>query len=128
MNQTQSERRMAQNEVVFRRFNEKVQKGFQDIKQMAVETNQEHLIQIDDTPLHFYCECSDENCRKRVMLKPSAYRKIHRNRRRFVLICGHETVQIEKVVGRFDNYCVVEKSVAVPSTATTLQATSVDNS
>jgi len=119
---------MAENEVVFRRYNEEVQRGFEEVRRLAEETSQQHIIHNEDTPLHFYCECSDENCRKRVMLSPSEYKKIHRNRAQFVIIRGHQTELIEEVVRTEGDYCIVKKFFTPPETVRVLHPTGVDNS
>jgi hypothetical protein len=107
-----SNRRKAENEVIFRRHNENIQKGFDEIKQYAEEDNQKHLIPDNDgIALHFYCECSDENCRLRIPLRTSEYNEIHKNRRQFVIVPGHETSRIEKIVSQEEDYYIVEKSL-----------------
>lgn len=118
---------MIENEVVFRHHNERVQKNFQEIKQLAREANQEYLVRDDDTALHFYCECSDENCRQRVQMKPTVYTKIHKRRNCFVLISGHDVKRIERVIQKEKHYWVVEKFVKLPETVRELQPTNVDN-
>ncbi|HSH18690.1 MAG TPA: hypothetical protein VK978_04890 [Candidatus Saccharimonadales bacterium] len=128
MKQTLSARRMAENEVVFRQYNEGVQQGFDEIRQLAEESGQTYLVQADDTPLYFYCECSDENCQKRIKLKPSKYTEIHKRRNRFVIICGHETKLIEHVVGKHGGFCIVEKFQTPSEYAGGLHETEVDNS
>jgi hypothetical protein len=128
MSESLSERRMVENEVVFRRHNENVQQGFDKIKKLAQETSQDFLEPDDDTPLYFYCECSDENCRQRILMKPSEHAKIHKDRYQFVLIPGHETTVIEQVIERTDDYNIVEKFNKPPESVGSLQPTDVDNS
>lgn len=123
-----SERRMIENQAVFRRYNEQVQQNFEKIKEVAAETNQEYLIPDDDTPLHFYCECSDENCRERIQMKPSEYSRIHKNRKQFVILNGHEIDTIEQVVLKEKDFWVVKKFVKPSETARLLQPTTADNS
>ena len=118
---------MAENEVVFRQYNERVRQNFDEIVKLAKESGQDYLIPQDDTSLHFYCECSDENCHKRIMLKPSIYNKIHKNRRHFIVLPGHETNVIERVVSQEKTYSIVEKYTKPPETARTLSPTGVDN-
>ena len=90
MTDTPAQRRMAENEVIFREHNESIQKAFDEVKRIAAEDGQVPQFEPDDTPLHFYCECSDENCKQRVSLQPSRYNEIHKKRNMFVIICGHE--------------------------------------
>ena len=118
---------MAENEVVFRRYNERVRQNFDEVIKMAKESGQEYLVPEDDTKLHFYCECSDENCRQRIMMRPSVYNKIHTNRRQFTIVRGHETKIIERIVRTESNYCVVEKFIKPPETARQLNPTGVDH-
>ena len=68
-----SARRMAENEVVFRTYNETMQQGLVDLAQVAKEDRQEHLMLEAHEELHFYCECSDENCRERIIMPPQTY-------------------------------------------------------
>jgi hypothetical protein len=128
MSDAAEKRHLVENEVVFRQHNERVRSNFDEIKRLAQEAGQEYLIPNDDSPLHFYCECSDENCKKRILMKPSVYHRIHKNRKQFVLVCGHETKLIEQVVRTEDKYCIVEKFNKPPETARKLAPTGVDNS
>jgi 16S rRNA C1402 (ribose-2'-O) methylase RsmI len=123
-----SERRMVENEAIFRESNEKLQKTFNKLKQIAKEDGQEHLVEELDTALEFYCECSDENCYKRVKLTLSEHTRIHKNRSRFTVIGGHEVDSIEKVIEKKPDYYIVEKYSDPPESPGTLNATSVDNS
>jgi len=117
---------MAENEVVFRQYNESVQDGFDNLKKIAEEDGQKYAYGHDDT-LHFYCECSDENCKKRVMLRPSRYSEIHKNRNRFVIIPHHEVDTIEHVVGKETEFWIVEKFMDPPKTAQKLNRTGITN-
>ena len=128
MQKSLSELRMAENEVVFRQYNEQAQAGFEEIKRVAKEEGEESLIEDYDVPLPFYCECSDENCEKRIQLEPSRYNNIHTHRNSFVLIPGHEVTDIEEVVITEKNYVVVNKFIEPPFTITKLHKTDVDNS
>lgn len=128
MTDSKSLRHQIENEVVFRQYNERVQREFDEVKKIAKQDNQEEFLPDEDIPLLFFCECSDENCRKRVLLKPSEYRKIHKRRDRFVIIVGHETNEIESVVQIKPEFSIVEKHIEPPKFAAGLHATDVDNS
>lgn len=128
MKEKLSERRMAENEAIFRKLNERVQQRFDSLEQIAKEDNQESLVSREDAPLHFYCECSDENCRKRVVLSPSLYDEIHQDRRQFVVLCGHEVGTIERVVHEEPDFCIIEKFITPPESVGELNSTDVDNS
>lgn len=127
MSLSASRRQMTENEVVFRTYNERVKKNLAEIKQLAEQTGQDYLVNNDDTPLHFYCECSDENCKRRVLMKPSEYERIHKNRKHFVMLCGHETKAVERIVYQNGEYCVAEKYLNPPASAHSLHPTGVDN-
>ncbi|MGH7195803.1 MAG: hypothetical protein ACREGA_03430 [Candidatus Saccharimonadales bacterium] len=119
---------LAENEAVFREYNEGVQKGLDELKKVAAEEDQQYLAQEINSPLHFYCECADENCRERIQLTPKEYKEVHANRSRFIVVAGHNVAALEKVVGRELEYWVVEKFIKPPNTAKKLNATPVDNS
>lgn len=127
MSNNLSERRLIENEVVFRQRNEMVAEGFKQMHELAQQTNEEGLMIGVETPLHFYCECSDENCRERIRMTPQQYESAHEHRRRFVLLHGHETGEIERIVERKPVWNIVEKLQPVPETAGGLHATEIEN-
>lgn len=118
--------KMIQNESVFRRYNERVKKSFKELEAVAQEEG--HHIDKFEGELHFKCECSDENCSKRIVMKPERYEKIHKDRTRFIVINGHEVQGIEKIIIKENTYSVVEKLVAPPENPLGLSSTNVDNS
>lgn len=127
MSVTPSERRMVENEVVFRSYNEQVKKGFDEINKIAKEDGQ-HPIELNpETLLHFYCECSDENCRQRIRMSARIYTKIHKVRNNFVVLRGHEVNAIEVIITKRPTYYVVSKKVHTPTSVDSLQATDVEN-
>nr|AIA14642.1 Unknown Function [uncultured bacterium] len=125
MKKPPSERRLVENEAVFRQYNRHVQRGFEELQQLA---KKEGEAAPDLTmPLHFYCECSDENCRLRISLSIAEYKRIHQNKKRFFVIPGHQTASCEFVVNSTPRYTVVQKYLAPPTTAVTLNSTPVHN-
>lgn len=128
MSNSKSIRRLVENEVVFRQSNEKVFKGFDELKRLAKEEGYK-IPKIDkESTLFFYCECADENCRKRIELNPEEYQSIHKARDTFTVACGHEVQEIEQTVEERDGYCIVKKNYQPPKRATRLHSTEVDNS
>lgn len=121
-----TERHLAENEMVFREYNERVQRGFDELEQLARQEGRQHLKFEDDVPLHFYCECSDENCEARILLQPSTYANIHKHRKRFIVVKGHDVPEVESIVYKGPNYSVVEKMADLPKFATGLHDTDVD--
>src|SRR5688572_2486333 len=93
-----AERRQIENEMIFRRINEKVGTGLDALDAMHVEDGNHHLVRSDDVELHFQCECSDENCNARIPIKLSIYRKIHLNRDSFIVKLKHQVLNIEDVI------------------------------
>ena len=127
MNKSPSERRLAENEVYFRQLNENVQEGITNLAKLADENRQHNLSHQNDSPLHFYCECSDENCRDRIIITPSEYNQIHSHRNRFIIIPGHEVVAVEKVITEHQKFFIVEKYLNTPETVSNLNITDIDN-
>lgn len=127
MKSSSSERRMVENEAVFRRRNEHMQQNFNQLKTIAEEDHQEHLVQVLDIPLYFYCECSDENCRERIQMKSADYNSVHTHRDRFVIRPGHDVKHIERIVKKQPGYWVVQKFILPPESGNHLQPTDVHN-
>jgi hypothetical protein len=127
MSEPSSERRLAENQVVFRENNEKVQKGIDKANAIAAEEGAEPLSLGADTLLYFNCECSDENCRKRIKVTLTDYNRIHSKRNRFVIACGHDVPKIEDVTEKEAEYCVVTKHETPPQSADRLNSTDIRN-
>jgi hypothetical protein len=122
-----SARRTAKNEVFFRQQNENIERGFEQIRTMAAEDNQESFLHTGDPLIHFYCECADEDCRQRVPVKQSVYNAIHKQRDQFIIVPGHDVPDIEDVIDRQPTYYVVRKHVIPPQTPDGLHDTTVHN-
>ena len=116
MKDTPSTRRLVENEVIFRERNERLQKSIDNLNAMAEQDGQpDDAYQNDaDTTLSFYCECSDEKCTERVPVKYDDYKEIHKNRRRFLVLKGHEIAAIERVIKEEADYMIIEKNVEPP--------------
>lgn len=127
MNNSKSERRLTENEAIFREQNERVQKGLDELEALARETGQMEHVSAPDGKLSFYCECADENCTKRVHLTLQEYRKVHQNRKCFSIVPGHENLSIERVVERESRYYVVQKAQTPPESPEDLNPTNGSN-
>lgn len=127
MNMPLSERRQIENEMIFRRVNEKIGDDLESINAMHVEDDNIHLISDDDLLLHFKCECSDEDCDARIQIKLSSYQKIHENRDAFIIKLKHQVNAIEKVILTEDEYSVVEKNNSTDEPGDKLNITSINN-
>lgn len=127
MNGSLSERRLAENEVVFRQYNLQVQEELEAYTQAAESEGHKPQASVKDLPLHFYCECSDESCKKRIVLKPNEYKKLHKNSSQFLILPGHQVASIEKVVRQEKNFTVVEKYMTPPKHADKLNPSNIKN-
>jgi uncharacterized FlgJ-related protein len=123
-----TEQRQIENEMIFRRINEKVGTDLDDIDKQHIAEGNPHLVHDDNLLLHFKCECSDENCDARIKMKLSVYRKIHENRDAFIIKLKHDVKPIEKVILAESNYCVVQKNNSTPEPGDKLNITTIDNS
>lgn len=95
-----SERRLVENEVMFRAINQRVGKTAASImKQLPME----------DVELQFYCECSNAACTARLRLSVREYEKIHEISNHFIVRPGHDIPEIERTIGSGDGFIVVEK-------------------
>jgi hypothetical protein len=90
------EERAAQNEALFRRVNEEIQKLGQ-------------VQQSGELFTAFVCECSDGTCAEQLQLMISEYEEIRSESRWFAIAPGHLTEAIEHVVRTNVRYLIVEK-------------------
>jgi hypothetical protein len=90
--------RLASNEALFRLVNERV-KG---------------LARHRRDPKHertgFTCECGRMGCVDSIYLTSSEYEAVRADPATFFVVPGHEMLKIERVVERYENYLVVEKT------------------
>jgi hypothetical protein len=87
--------RLSANESVFRQINEGIERG-----QWPGE---------EDSPISFRCECARLGCNELLELSVREYEHVRSNPRRFILLPGHERLDVEIVVERHHGYLVVEK-------------------
>ncbi len=96
-----SERRLIENEVIFRDVNKNIQ---------------EFIDGENNTPtlLPFYCECSNPECIERIEMTTELYSEIHKNRSHFITLIRHEFPEVEKILKKENNYQIVEKHFTPP--------------
>jgi hypothetical protein len=128
MSISKAEQRQIENEMIFRRINEKVGSDLDALDDMHREDGNYHLVRDEDLLLRFKCECSDENCDVRIPLQLSQYQTIHVDRDTFIVKTDHQVDPIEKVVRRENGYNVVKKNNSTPEPNDTLKDTTIDNS
>jgi len=128
MNISHAERRQIENEMIFRRINEKVGTDLSDLDAMHVADGHFDLVRDVNLELHFKCECSDENCTTRIPMLLTEYQQIHTDRNTFIVIPNHQVDPIEKVVQEMPGYNVVKKNHSTPEPSDVLNNTTIDNS
>jgi hypothetical protein len=95
------EQRIAENELLFRSVNER-------IEELTDSWNQSTISVI--------CECGDRDCFAPTELPTEEYRQLlgdRRGGRRFIVKPRHEIPDVERVVERRDDYVIVEKPAEV---------------
>ena len=92
------DRRIGDNEALFREVNERVQSLNETFPAAAVDTS-------------WVCECSNTGCFERVQMEPSEYEAVRAHPARFLVYPDHRHVapEAERVVEQRDRYWVVEK-------------------
>lgn len=123
-----AERRQIENEMIFRRINEKVGDDLGALDAMHIEDGNIGLLSDEDILLRFKCECSDENCGERIEIPLSEYKYIHTNRDTFVVKLDHQVDHIEDVLKKTATYTIVKKKNSTPEPNDTLKDTLIDNS
>jgi hypothetical protein len=87
--------RLVRNQLVFREVNDR-------IRELAERFEVEG-------PLEFICECSREECTEKVSLAADEYNGVRSSPTLFVIVPGHETLKVERVVDVNERFMLVEK-------------------
>jgi len=90
------EKRMAQNEALFREVNERV-------NDIANELGPEG-------PYTYLCECANADCTFRVTLTSEEYESVRADPTHFVVLPLHYTPEVESLVAQTEAYWIVQKS------------------
>jgi hypothetical protein len=91
----ESKKRVAHNEDVFRKLNERIEAG--------------RWPGDEATGMAICCECGDLGCNLLLEIAPADYERVRADPRRFVVAPGHELPEVERVVERSGDYLVIEK-------------------
>jgi hypothetical protein len=94
---TPSDERLAKNEAHFRKVNERLK----EIGTPWANTT------------HYLCECSAATCIETIELTNDEYQRARRRPTVFVLVPGHQRLDLERVVAENERFVLVEKVVAV---------------
>lgn len=62
-----------------------------------------------DAAVPFLCECSDTHCRELIRIPWTEFDALHELDNRFVVVPGHELLEVEQLVAESDRYNVVQK-------------------
>ena len=122
-----AERHQIENEMIFRRMNEKVGDDLGALDALHIADNDIFLIRDAKLTIHFKCECSDENCDVRIPLILEEYQTIHQNRDTFIVMPGHQVDPIETILVKNPKYSVVKKKNSTPEPGKALNDTVIDN-
>lgn len=95
---TEREERLGRNEVLFRAVNERVEE---------LQRGQGLEGHFD-----FLCECGDKDCIEHVSMTLVEYEGIRSDSTQFVVLPGHEVLDIERIVQKGDRFSVVRKQEA----------------
>lgn len=98
-----SPRRALENEQFLESINERLKASLLEVREEAGEDPDAHF--------RFFCECSDLTCRERMHVRPSRLTAIHEDPDQFLLIPGHEILEVERVVDQEEDYLIVRKIV-----------------
>src|SRR5438874_12161635 len=88
------ERRRAENEAAFRAVNERIASLGRRFGADSAE---------------LVCECSNAECTERIALTTEEYERVRAEATYFLVVPGHETAGIERVVQREQGFSIVEK-------------------
>jgi hypothetical protein len=88
--------RVGSNEAIFRNVNEQIE----GINKALSEMTQ---------TMDIVCECAEITCAERIMVTVPAYERVRADPTLFIVLPGHEQLDVEKVVSDHDSYRVVMK-------------------
>ena len=120
-----AEKRQIENEMIFRRKNERISDSLDEIDAMHIADDDPELITDDNLILQFKCECSDETCEARIPIKLSDYQQIHIDRDTFIVKRNHQVDPIEKIIRTESDYSVVKKNKSTKEPGEVLNDTSI---
>jgi hypothetical protein len=92
--------RRAQNEALFREVNERIRE---------LEAGRAGYGEEDSLLIGFVCECGDEDCGETLEVTQAQYESVRSDPRRFLVLPGHESLEVARVVERHERYLIVEK-------------------
>jgi hypothetical protein len=100
--------RRAKNEALFRNLNERLKELDDRLDTAAVGAPASDREE-------FFCECGQLECMARFEMTRSDYEAVRAHPARFMVLRGHESPDIERVVEEHETFFVVEKNPGVPA-------------
>ena len=92
-----NERRVAENESLFREANERIERRASDSG-------------VDEERVPFLCECYDVDCGEHLRLTLREYEAVRRDPAQFIVAQGHVRPDVERIVRVADHFLVVLKT------------------
>lgn len=93
------ERRLAENETLFREVNERVD-----------DTAAQFVGAREDSAHEYFCECANADCTFRIKLTHGQYASIRADPKQFVVLPLHFTPEVETLVVKNENHWLVRKT------------------
>jgi hypothetical protein len=92
------ERRMTENETLFREVNERV------------DDTATHFGANEKSTQEYFCECANPDCTFRIQLTHAQYTSIRADPKQFVVLPLHFTPEVETLVTKDEDYWLVRKT------------------
>jgi hypothetical protein len=99
---SERQRRIGENEAIFRSFNEQV-RSISSTFTVPAET------------LTVVCECGNRRCSEQFAIAPDEYGRVRDDPTTFVIKPGHDLPEAETVVAKTPVYWVVQKHAGLPA-------------
>lgn len=93
--------RLVRNQMLLREVNDRIADIFGGTEEIFVG---------EDSLTEFLCECSNSDCTATLALSLLEYRGIRSSPNLFVLLPGHETAEVDRVVEAHATFSLVEKT------------------
>ena len=101
----------------------RVQLLFRDVNERIRSLGEELLGLAGDDEIEIVCECVRSNCATRIALPADAYARVRERPCCFLVVPGHERLDVERVVEQHGSHLVVEKDEGLLERATAGHAT-----
>lgn len=91
----------ARNESLLREVNDRIEELSENVEAQGIAP--------EGGLVEFHCECGRDGCAERVRMTVAEYEHVRADNDRFALARGHETPEMEAVVGSNERFVVVDK-------------------